>query len=71
MISYIPLNVTLAKKNIKKTKLAKDLRLSSTTLAKFAKNEPIKLEILDRICNYLDCSIEEVVEIIKQKEAEA
>ena len=71
MISYIPLNVTLAKKNIKKTKLAEDLKLSSTTLAKFAKNEPIKLEILDRICNYLDCSIEEVVEIIKQKEAEA
>lgn len=64
MISYIPLNVTLAKRNIKKTKMAEDLRISGPTLAKFAKNEYVRLDLLEKICKYLNCKIEEVIEII-------
>lgn len=67
MISYIPLNVTLARKNIKKTKMAEDIKISGPTLAKFAKNEPVKLETLEKICKYLDCRIEDVIEYIPDK----
>lgn len=64
MISYIPLNVTLAKRDIKKTKMAEDLHISGPTLAKFAKNEYVRLDLLEKICKYLDCKIEEVIQII-------
>ena len=64
MITYQPLMVTLAKNNIKKTELAKAIDISSVTLSKFAKNEYVKLEIIDRICSYLNCGIEDVVKHI-------
>ena len=67
MISYRPLHITLAAKEIKKTKMAEDIGLTSTTLVKFAKNEPIKFDVLEKICKYLDCQVEEVIEYIPDK----
>lgn len=67
MISYRPLHITLAAREIKKTKMAEDIGLTSTTLAKFAKNEPIKFDVLEKICKYLDCRVEEVIEYIPDK----
>ena len=55
MISYLPMNVTLAKHDIKRTKMAEDLGISPPTLAKFNKNEYVNL----------DCRIEDIVEIKK------
>lgn len=67
MISYRPLHITLAAKEIKKTKMAEDIGMTSTTLAKFAKNEPIKFEVLNQICKYLDCRVEDVIEYVPDK----
>ena len=64
MISYRPLHITLAAKEIKKTKMAEDLHISGPTLAKFAKNEYVRLDLLEKICKYLNCKIEEVVEVV-------
>jgi DNA-binding Xre family transcriptional regulator len=65
MISYLPMNVTLAKHDIKRTKMAEDLGISPPTLAKFNKNEYVNLQTLEKICIYLDCRIEDIVEIKK------
>lgn len=67
MISYRPLHITLAAKEIKKTKMAEDIGLTSTTLAKFAKNEPIKFDVLEKICKHLDCKVENVIEYAPDK----
>ena len=64
MISYQPLLITLVKKNIKRTHLERALGISPNTIAKIAKNEYIEMRILDRICNYLDCPIEDVIQVI-------
>ena len=64
MISYLPLLITLVKKNIKKTQLEKAVGISPNTIAKIAKNEYIEMRVLDRICNYLNCPIEDVIQII-------
>ena len=37
--------------------------ISSTTLTKLNKNEIVALTVLIKICNALDCQIEDVVEI--------
>lgn len=67
MISYRPLHITLASKEIKKTKMAEDLGMTTTTLAKFSKNEPIKFNVLNQICEYLDCRVEDVIEYVPDK----
>ena len=54
MVSYTPLFTTLTKKGMTKTELRKNM----------SKGEYISLETIDKICLYLNCKIEDVIEII-------
>ena len=65
MISYKPLWHTLIEKGIKKMELVKMVGMSSSTLAKLNNDNYVALEVIDRICQTLDCRIEDVVEIKK------
>lgn len=65
-ISYGPLFKTLHDRNLKRTDLLKGLKLSASTVAKLGKNEYVSLQVIDKICSYLDCKIEEVVEHKKE-----
>lgn len=65
MISYKPLWHTLIEKDIKKMELVKLVGMSSSTLAKLNNDNYVALEVVDRICQVLDCRIEQVVEIRK------
>jgi DNA-binding Xre family transcriptional regulator len=65
MISYKPLWHTLIEKDIKKMELVKLVGMSSSTLAKLNNDNYVALEVVDRICQVLDCRIEQVVEIKK------
>lgn len=67
MISYRPLHITLAAKEIKKSKMAADLGWGTNTLAKLSKNEPMKFKHLEEICQYLDCKIQDVIEYVPDK----
>ena len=64
MISYKPLLTTLVDKEMTKTKLRESVGFSKSTLTKISKNEYVSMEIIDKICQYLDCPIEDVVKII-------
>lgn len=64
MITYKPLFTTLIDKGMTKTELRKSVGFSTTALAKMSKGEYISLETIEKICLYLDCKIEDVVEII-------
>lgn len=63
-ISYTPLWKTLLDKGIKKTDLCQRIGISSSTLAKMSKNQVISLDVIIRICEELDCKIENVCEVI-------
>ena len=67
-VSYINLFNVLNKKGIKKIDLQKNLNLSPTTVAKLSKNENISLDILDKICSYLQCNIEDIISFEKNIE---
>ena len=60
-VSYKNLFNVLNKKGIKKIDLQKNLNLSPTTVAKLSKNENISLDILEKICSYLQCNIEDII----------
>jgi DNA (cytosine-5)-methyltransferase 1 len=47
-ITYKPLFHLLVERGLKKTDLIEKADISRMTLAKFAKNEPVSLEIIER-----------------------
>ena len=63
-IRYNNLFKLLIDKGIKKSELAKMCNLSSPTMAKLSKNEYVSMDVLVRICRVLDCTLNDVVEII-------
>ncbi|MGV7115477.1 helix-turn-helix domain-containing protein [Paenibacillus kyungheensis] len=63
--SYKPMEITLIKRDKNKTYLRSKLGISPTTLAKMSNNEFVSLSVIARICEELDCRIEEVVEFIE------
>lgn len=67
-VLYNNLFKLLIDKNLKKSDLARMCNLSSPTMAKLSKNEYVSMDVLVRICRELDCSIDEIVEIVNHKE---
>ena len=55
--------LALLRKMIYKTEFAREVGISSNTLAKLSKNELVSLEVLVRICRQLDCSLGDVVQL--------
>lgn len=66
-ICYNNLWKLLIDKNKKRTDLITGAKISTSTLAKMGKNEYVSLKNIDRICNYLDCDINDILEFIKEK----
>lgn len=52
-------------KGVKKMELVKMVGMSNSTLNKLNKNQYVALEVIERICLALDCSIADVVKIEK------
>lgn len=47
-----------------KTQLREAVNMGTTTLAKLGKNQPVKMEILLKICSVLECDISEICEFV-------
>ncbi|MEW5920553.1 MAG: helix-turn-helix transcriptional regulator [Bacillota bacterium] len=63
-ISYIKLWKLLLDKKLKKTDLLSLADISTTTLAKLSKDQPVSMEVMGRICSALSCDIGDVMEIV-------
>ena len=63
MISYKPLFRLLLERDMTKTQLREAVGFSPATLAKMSKGEYVSLETIENICKYLNCKIEDVIEI--------
>lgn len=63
MITYRPLFITLAKKDMELNDLVRNGVVSTATQAQFKKNNYVSLSTVAKICNFLDVPIEEVVEV--------
>lgn len=60
-ISYNGLWKVLIDKNLQRKDLIEQLNISSSTLAKMGKGEPVSLTVLEKVCNYLSCDIGDVM----------
>lgn len=63
-VSYNKLWKLMIDKNINKTKLREEAGISSNAVAKMGKNEDVRVEVLVKICRYLNCTVDDIMEIL-------
>ena len=66
-ISYKKLWVLLIQKDISKATLRKDVGLSTGTMSKLNKGEEVALTVLMRLCDYLDCDIGDICDVLRDE----
>lgn len=69
-LSYNGLWKLLIDKNMNKMDLMKDVGISSGTVAKMTKREPVSMSILEKICDQLDCDFGDIVHFEKDRKEE-
>ena len=65
-VSYTKLWKLLIDNNMNKTQLIKAAGISTNAMAKLGKNEDVRVEVLVKICNELECSIDDIMELTKE-----
>lgn len=70
MIAYYKLDALLEERKITKTKLGKDTAISTNVISKISKNEVLKTDTINRICEYLHVQPYEIMEWIPDAEFE-
>ncbi len=53
--------------NLTKTQLRDMTKISQSTLAKLVNCENVNTEVLSRICNALNCDVNDIMEYIKEE----
>ena len=61
-LSYIPLWKLLVERKITKKTLIEQTGISRSTLSKMSRDEPVNLGIIEKICEALECRLEDVVQ---------
>lgn len=65
-VCYNKLWKLLIDKNMSKTQLIKAAKISTNAMAKLGKNEDVRVEVLVKICEVLNCTMNDIMEIIIQ-----
>lgn len=64
--NYKPLWKLLIDKEMTNKQLMEATGISKSTMDKMARNEQVSLDVLDRICNYFNCDINEIIEHLSE-----
>lgn len=64
-MSYKPLWKMLVDKDMRKQDLRQAAKISATTMARLNSGDNVTTDVLLRICQVLECQIEEVCEVIE------
>ena len=63
-VSYDKLWVILNERKMMKTDLIKAAKISTNAMAKLGKNEDVRVGVLVKICETLDCKLDDIVDIV-------
>jgi len=66
-ITYRPLFHLLVDRGMKKTDLIEKVGISRMTVAKFAKNEHVATEVIEKLCLYFKCQPGDIYEVVEEK----
>ena len=65
-ISYRPLWIKLAEREMSKKELREVSGISTASLAKLGKGENLTTDVLLKICKTLECKVEDIIETIEE-----
>ncbi len=65
MFKFDRLFLTMEKKGVSTYRLREECGIDSKTVRRLKANENIEMKTLDKICSFLDCKIEDIVEFTK------
>lgn len=65
-ITYDKLWRLMKKNKMKKSELAVAAEISSYTMARMNKDEPVSLEVIMRLCKVFHCDVGDLVEVIEE-----
>ncbi len=65
-VSYNKLWKLLIDKKMKKYQLREMAAISSNSIAKLGKDEPVSMEVLMKICIALSCNIQDICEFVRE-----
>ncbi len=55
-------------RDLKKKDLKRLASIGNSTMTKLANNENVTMDVMAKICNALDCKMDDIVEILPEKE---
>lgn len=64
-LSYNKLWKKIIDKNMNKVQLRDAVGIGPGTLSKLSKNQRVSMEVLEKICNELDCNFGDIVDYVK------
>lgn len=67
-ISYKKLFKLMIDRDLKKKDLREMASIGNSTMSKLANDENVTMEVMVKICNALDCTMDDIVEIIPEEE---
>lgn len=65
--SYKPLWKLLIDRDMNKRELMAATGISKSTIDKMGRGEQVSLDIIDRICNYFECEVEDVISHVQNE----
>lgn len=65
-VCYNKLWKILIDRNMNKTQLCKAAKISTNAMAKLGRNEDVRVEILAKICATLNCTMDDIMEIVAE-----
>ena len=67
-VSYNKLWKLPIDKKMNKTQLCERAKISTNAMARLGRNEDVRVEVLTRICLELGCSMDEIMEVLPEKQ---
>ena len=67
-VCYKKLWKLLIDKNMSKTQLIRTAKISTNAMAKLGRNEDVRVEVLVKICTALDCTMDDIMELVPAQE---
>ena len=68
--SYNKLWKLMIDKKINKTRLRQEAGITSNAMANMGKDQPVNVEVLAKICRVLDCTLDDIMEILPDEEGQ-
>lgn len=67
-ISYNKLWKILIDRNMNKSELRMQAKISTNAIAKMSKNKPVSMDTMDKVCRALHCNIGDVMDFVADEE---